>query len=77
MVSSRPKEGTRPVFKFFRCANDFKTAKSVLLAVNATLHWLNNVSGVYLIQVSLILLYILYIIIYEEIYIFFFIGAVS
>jgi hypothetical protein len=25
MVSSRPKKGTRPVFKFFSCSNDFIT----------------------------------------------------
>ncbi len=31
-------------------------AKSVFLAVNASLRWLNNVSGVYLVQVSLILI---------------------
>jgi hypothetical protein len=30
--------------------------KSVFLAVNASLCWLNNVSGVYLVQVSLILI---------------------
>jgi hypothetical protein len=29
-------------------------AKSVLLAVNASLRWLNNVSGVYLTQLSLL-----------------------
>jgi hypothetical protein len=29
-------------------------AKSVLLAVNARLSWLNNVTGVYLVQVSLL-----------------------
>ena len=35
--------------KFFRCLIDF-------MAVNASLCWLNNVSGVYLIQVSLLLI---------------------
>jgi hypothetical protein len=49
MVSSRPKQSTRPVFKFYN-------AKSVFLPVNASLRWLNNVSGVYLTQVSLLLI---------------------
>jgi hypothetical protein len=31
-------------------------AKSMYLAVNASLHWLINVSGVYLVQVSLLLI---------------------
>jgi hypothetical protein len=31
-------------------------AKSLFLAFNASLHWLNNVSGVYLVQVSLLLI---------------------
>jgi hypothetical protein len=31
-------------------------AKSVFLAVNSSLRWLNNVSGVYLVQVSLLLI---------------------
>ncbi len=53
--SSRPKLGTQPVFKYFRCSDDFYNAKSVFLAVNASLCWLNNVSGVYFIQVSLLL----------------------
>ncbi len=30
--------------------------RSVFLAVNASLHWLNNVLGVYLVQVSLLLI---------------------
>jgi hypothetical protein len=30
----------------------FYNAKSVFLAVNASLRWLNNVTGVYLVQVS-------------------------
>ncbi len=34
----------------------FCNAKSVFLAVNASLRWLNNVSGVYLEQVSLLLI---------------------
>jgi hypothetical protein len=32
------------------------THESVILAVNASLRWLNNVSGVYLVQVSLLLI---------------------
>jgi hypothetical protein len=31
-------------------------AKSVFLAINASLHWLNNVRGMYLVQVSLLLI---------------------
>jgi hypothetical protein len=31
-------------------------SKSVFLAVNASLRWLNNVVGVYLVQVSLLLI---------------------
>ncbi len=45
VVTCRPKQGTRPVFKFFRCYSDFFT-QSVFLAVNASLCWLNNVTGV-------------------------------
>ena len=36
-----------PFHKFFRCFNDF---------TNVSLRWLNNVSGVYLVQVSLLLI---------------------
>ncbi len=45
-------------FWFFRSSNVFYNAKSVFLAVtgNASLRWLNNVSGVYLVQVSLLLI---------------------
>ncbi len=48
MVSSRSKQGTGQLFKFFRC---FYNAKRLFLAVNARLHKLSNVSGEYLIQV--------------------------
>jgi hypothetical protein len=34
----------------------FLNAKTVFLAVNTSLRWLNNVSGVYLTQVSLLLI---------------------
>jgi hypothetical protein len=34
----------------------FYNAKSVFLAINASLRWLNNVSGVYLVKVSLLLI---------------------
>ncbi len=33
-----------------------KNSKSVFLAVNASLRWLNNAVGVYLVQVSLLLI---------------------
>jgi hypothetical protein len=56
MVRSRPKYGTRPVFKLFRCSNEFHNAKSVFLPVNGSLSWLTNVSGVHLIQFSLLLI---------------------
>jgi hypothetical protein len=47
LVSSRPnKKRTRPAFKFY----------NVFLAVNAGSRWLNNVSGVYIIKVSLLLI---------------------
>jgi hypothetical protein len=46
MVSSRP------FFKFFSCSNDFIIQKSVFFAVNASLHWLVNVVGVYAVQFS-------------------------
>jgi hypothetical protein len=39
-------------YKLFRCSN----AKSLFLVVNASLRWLNNVSGVYFVQVSLLLI---------------------
>ena len=35
------------ISKFFRCFNDF-VMQSVFLAVNASLGWLNNVSGLIL-----------------------------
>ncbi len=55
--SSRPKKGTRPVFKIFSCLNDFIIQKVyVCLAVNAILCWLNNVFGAYIVQVSLLLI---------------------
>jgi hypothetical protein len=50
MVSSRP--NSRPVSNFFRCSNDFIMQKCVSRA--ACLHWLNNVSGVYLVHVYLL-----------------------
>jgi hypothetical protein len=55
MVSSRPKYGTGPFLNFFRCSNDFIT-QSVFLTANESLRWLNNVSGVFLVQVSLLLI---------------------
>jgi hypothetical protein len=56
VVSSRPKQGTQPVLKFFWCSNDFIIQKVYFLAVNAGLCWLNNVTGVYLVQFSLLLI---------------------
>jgi hypothetical protein len=56
LVSSRPKYRKEPFFIFFRCSNDFIMQKSVFLTVNASLRWLNNVSGVYLVQVSCLLM---------------------
>jgi hypothetical protein len=53
VVSSRPKNGTGPFFKFFRCSNDFIEPKVCFLAVNASFHWLNTL---YLVQVSLLLI---------------------
>jgi hypothetical protein len=53
MVSPKPRYGTRQVFKFFDDPMFFN-AKSVFLAVNASLRWLSNVTGVYLVQVSLL-----------------------
>jgi hypothetical protein len=46
MVRSRPKLGTQPVFKFILGAPIILYAKSVFLAVNASLRRLNNVTGV-------------------------------
>jgi hypothetical protein len=46
----------RPVFNFFSCSNDFYNSKSVFLAVIASLRWLNNVVGVYSVQVSWLLI---------------------
>jgi hypothetical protein len=40
----------------FKVPQCLYNAKSVFLAVNASLHWLNNVIGVYLTQVSLLLI---------------------
>jgi hypothetical protein len=46
-----------PVFKFFRCFKDFRMQKVYpFLEVNASLLWLNNVSSMYLIQASLLLI---------------------
>ncbi len=56
MVSSRPKQGTRPVFKFFSRSNDSITQKVYFSSVKASLYWLNYVVGVYLVQVSLLLI---------------------
>jgi hypothetical protein len=53
MVSCRPKHGTGPFFKFFRCSHDFITQKVYFSWVNASLRWFNKVSGV---QVSLLLI---------------------
>ncbi len=39
-------------FTIFRCSNDFYKAKSVFLPVNTSLDWLNNISGVYLKELS-------------------------
>jgi hypothetical protein len=43
-------------FLNFLDAKWFYNAKSVFLVVTATLRWLNNVSGVHLAQVSLLLI---------------------
>jgi hypothetical protein len=48
--------GRGQFLNFFRYSKDFMCIKSVFLAVNASLRWLNNVSGVYLVQVSLLLI---------------------
>ncbi len=49
LFSFRPKQGTGPFLKFQ--SNDwFYIAKSVFLAVNASLRWQNKVSGVYLVK---------------------------
>ncbi len=56
MVSSRPKQGTRAVFKFLRCSKDCIMQKVYFLAVNPSLRRLNNVSGMYVVQVSLLLI---------------------
>jgi hypothetical protein len=45
--------GYRPVLKIFCCSNDFLT-QSVFLTVNASFRWLNNIAGVYLVQVSVL-----------------------
>ncbi len=37
------------------CSNDFYNAKSSFITINASLCWSNNVVGVYLVQVSLLL----------------------
>jgi hypothetical protein len=42
-------------FNFLAPQTDFNNAKSVFLAVNVSLRWFNNVVGVYLVQVSLLL----------------------
>jgi hypothetical protein len=44
-----------PDFKFFKVLQKFYIAKSVFLAVNVSLDWLNNVVGMYLVQISLLL----------------------
>ncbi len=46
--------GRGQILTFFRCSNDF--IMRGFLAVNGRLCWLNNVTGVYLVQVSLILI---------------------
>jgi hypothetical protein len=48
--------GDPAVWNFFYVFQWFHNAKSVFLAVNASLRWLDNVSGVYLVQVSLFLI---------------------
>jgi hypothetical protein len=50
MVSSRPK-GDRAILKKFLGDPIIYNAKSVFHAVNASLLWLNNDSGVYFVQV--------------------------
>jgi hypothetical protein len=42
------------VFTIFMCSNDFITQKKSYLLVIASLGWLNNVSGVYLVQIYLL-----------------------
>jgi hypothetical protein len=56
LVSSRPRYGLREHLKFFFGVSMICNAKSVFLAVHTSLCCLNNVSGVYLVQVSLILI---------------------
>jgi hypothetical protein len=46
----------QPVYKFCSCSNDFIAQKVYFSRVNASLRWLNNVVGVYLLQVSLLLI---------------------
>jgi hypothetical protein len=48
--------GRGQIFIYFIAAQMFYNATSVFLAVNASLRWLNNVFGVYLLQVSLLLI---------------------
>ncbi len=43
--------------KFFRCSNDFVMPKGIFLTINASLPCVNNVSGVYLVQASLLLIW--------------------
>ncbi len=47
---------TGPFLTFFWCSNNCIMQKSVFLAVSASLRWLHNVSGVHLVQVSLLLI---------------------
>ncbi len=54
MVNSRLNRGRGQCLNFL-AAQMILLLKSVFLAVYASLHWLNNVVGVYLVQVSLLL----------------------
>ena len=54
IASSQPQYGTGPVFKFFRCSNDFTTQKVCFSRSMQSLRWLSfNVSCVYIVRVSL------------------------
>ncbi len=48
MVSSKPKKGTGPFFKFLWCSNYFMTQKGYFSGLTQV--YVNNVSGVYLLS---------------------------
>jgi hypothetical protein len=56
MVSPRPELGKRPIFKFFRCSNDFITQKVHFSRLMRVFVGLIMFAEVYLVQVSLLLI---------------------